>query len=41
MIAGATSAEQVKANAVAGEWEPTPAELAEIDTIVPPPARER
>ena len=41
VIAGATSAEQVKANAEAGEWEPTPAELAEIDAIVPPPAQER
>jgi aryl-alcohol dehydrogenase-like predicted oxidoreductase len=40
VIAGATSAEQVKANAAAGEWEPAPAELAEIDAIVPPPARE-
>jgi aryl-alcohol dehydrogenase-like predicted oxidoreductase len=37
VIAGATSAEQVKANATAGEWEPTAAELAEIDEIVPPP----
>lgn len=36
VIAGATSAEQVKANAAAGEWEPTAAELAEIDEIVPP-----
>ena len=35
MIAGATSAEQVRANAAAGEWEPTPAELAEIDKIMP------
>jgi aryl-alcohol dehydrogenase-like predicted oxidoreductase len=41
VIAGATSAGQVKANATAGEWEPAPAELAEIDAIVPPPARER
>jgi aryl-alcohol dehydrogenase-like predicted oxidoreductase len=40
VIAGAMSAEQVKANAAAGEWEPTPAELAEIDAIVPPPAQE-
>jgi aryl-alcohol dehydrogenase-like predicted oxidoreductase len=39
VIAGATSAEQVKANAAAGEWEPTPAELAEIDAVAPPPAR--
>jgi aryl-alcohol dehydrogenase-like predicted oxidoreductase len=35
VIAGATSAEQVKANAAAGEWEPTSAELAEIDKIMP------
>ncbi len=40
VIAGATSPEQVKANAVAGEWEPDAAELAEIDAIVPPPARQ-
>ncbi|HLH82684.1 MAG TPA: aldo/keto reductase [Trebonia sp.] len=38
VIAGATSPEQVKANAAAGEWEPAPDELAEIDAIVPPPA---
>src|SRR5690606_7858008 len=37
VIAGATSPEQVKANAAAGEWEPTAEELAEIDAIVPPP----
>ncbi|HLJ99490.1 MAG TPA: aldo/keto reductase [Streptosporangiaceae bacterium] len=33
VIAGATTAEQVKANAAAGEWVPTEAELAEIDAI--------
>jgi aryl-alcohol dehydrogenase-like predicted oxidoreductase len=38
VIAGATSAEQVRANAAAGDWEPTAGELAEIDAIVPPPA---
>jgi aryl-alcohol dehydrogenase-like predicted oxidoreductase len=38
VIAGATSAEQVKANTSAAEWIPTAAELAEIDAIVPPPA---
>ncbi len=38
VIAGAMSAEQVKANAAAGEWIPSAAELAEIDAIVPPPA---
>ena len=35
VIAGATSAEQVRANAAAGEWEPTEAELAELDKIAP------
>jgi aryl-alcohol dehydrogenase-like predicted oxidoreductase len=39
VIAGATSAEQVLANAAAGEWEPTREELAELDKISPPPAR--
>src|SRR5690348_6671241 len=39
VIAGATSAEQVKANAAATDWTPTEAELAEIDAIVPPPPR--
>ncbi len=38
VIAGAMSPEQVKANAAAGEWEPTAAELAGIDAITPPPA---
>ena len=37
VIAGATSAEQVKANAAAGEWEPTAADLAQIDAIAAPP----
>jgi aryl-alcohol dehydrogenase-like predicted oxidoreductase len=41
VIAGATSAEQVKANAVAGEWVPSAEDLAEIDKIVPPPAPPR
>jgi len=35
VIAGATSAEQVRANAAAGEWQPTDAQLAELDKIVP------
>jgi aryl-alcohol dehydrogenase-like predicted oxidoreductase len=35
VIAGATSPEQVKANAAAGEWQPSAEELAEIDKIVP------
>jgi aryl-alcohol dehydrogenase-like predicted oxidoreductase len=38
VIAGAMTPEQVKANAAAGEWIPSPAELAGIDEIVPPPA---
>jgi aryl-alcohol dehydrogenase-like predicted oxidoreductase len=33
VIAGATTAEQVHANAAAGSWELTPEELAEIDAI--------
>jgi aryl-alcohol dehydrogenase-like predicted oxidoreductase len=37
VIAGATSPEQVKANAAAGEWEPTEDDLAAIDDIAPPP----
>jgi aryl-alcohol dehydrogenase-like predicted oxidoreductase len=37
VIAGATSADQVKANAAAGEWEPSPEQLEAIDKIVPPP----
>jgi aryl-alcohol dehydrogenase-like predicted oxidoreductase len=41
VIAGATSPEQVKANAAAGRWEPTPEQLEAIDAIVPPPAPER
>jgi len=39
VIAGATSPDQVKANAAAGEWDPTEDQLAAIDKIVPPPAR--
>jgi aryl-alcohol dehydrogenase-like predicted oxidoreductase len=35
VIAGAMSAEQVRANAAAGEWEPTHDEVAEIDEVVP------
>jgi aryl-alcohol dehydrogenase-like predicted oxidoreductase len=41
VIAGATSPEQVKANAAAGDWEPTDEQRAEIDAIVPPPAPDR
>jgi aryl-alcohol dehydrogenase-like predicted oxidoreductase len=39
VIAGATSPDQVKANAAAGDWIPTGEQLAEIDALVPPPAR--
>ena len=35
VIAGATSAEQVRANAAAGQWVPAGDELAEIDKIAP------
>ena len=35
VIAGATSAEQIRANAQAGEWVPDDGELAEIDKILP------
>ena len=38
VIAGASSAEQVMANAEAGEWVPAASELAELDKLVPPPA---
>jgi aryl-alcohol dehydrogenase-like predicted oxidoreductase len=38
VIAGATSPEQVKANAAAADWIPSPAELAGLDQVVPPPA---
>ena len=37
VIAGAMSPEQVKANAVAGDWVPTAEQRAELDRIVPPP----
>jgi aryl-alcohol dehydrogenase-like predicted oxidoreductase len=37
VIAGASSAEQVKANAEAGSWIPAADELAELDRIAPPP----
>ncbi len=35
VIAGATSAEQVRANAAATRWEPGPEELAELDELFP------
>ena len=36
VIAGATSADQLRANAAAGEWEPDDEDLAELDETVPP-----
>jgi aryl-alcohol dehydrogenase-like predicted oxidoreductase len=39
VIAGATSPEQVKANAAASGWLPSADDLAELDKIVPPPGR--
>src|SRR3984957_6992385 len=41
VIAGATTPEQVKANAATAAWIPSADELAEIDRIVPPPAPTR
>ncbi len=35
VIAGATRPEQVKANAAAGSWVPSPEELAELDRVAP------
>jgi aryl-alcohol dehydrogenase-like predicted oxidoreductase len=35
VIAGATTAEQVAANAAAGLWQPDPETLAALDEIVP------
>jgi len=39
VIAGATTPEQVKANAAAAEWAPSADELADLDRIVPPPTQ--
>ena len=39
VIAGATSAEQLRANAAAGEWEPSEEDLDDLDAIVPSPGR--
>lgn len=36
VISGATTPEQVEANATAGRWRPTPDDLEEIDRICPP-----
>ena len=35
VIAGATSADQVRANAAAEAWKLTPDEVAEVDALVP------
>ena len=37
VIAGATKPEQVRANAAAGQWQPTADELAEINDLAPTP----
>ncbi len=39
VIAGATSPEQVKANAAASDWVPAADDLADLDRVIPPPAR--
>jgi aryl-alcohol dehydrogenase-like predicted oxidoreductase len=39
VIAGATKPEQVRANARAAQWTPSPEELAELDAIFPSPRR--
>src|SRR5262252_5842485 len=39
VIAGATTPEQVKQNAAAAEWIPTAEDLADLNRVVPPPAR--
>ncbi|GHJ44442.1 oxidoreductase [Catellatospora sp. TT07R-123] len=39
VIAGATSPEQVRANAAAADWTPSAQDLAELDKLSPPPAR--
>jgi aryl-alcohol dehydrogenase-like predicted oxidoreductase len=41
VIAGATTPEQVKANAAAGDWIPSAGQLADLDRIVPPPPAAR
>lgn len=35
VIAGATSPDQLRANAAAGDWEPDPDDLTELDEIIP------
>jgi aryl-alcohol dehydrogenase-like predicted oxidoreductase len=41
VIAGATSPQQVRANAAAGEWEPSADDLAALDEAAPPAQFER
>ncbi len=41
VIAGAMTPEQVRANAAAGEWEPSAEDLAELDRVVPSARRRR
>ena len=38
VIAGATKPEQIERNVRAAEWQPSDADLAELDSIFPPPA---
>jgi aryl-alcohol dehydrogenase-like predicted oxidoreductase len=40
VIAGATTAQQVKANAEAASWIPAPDEIAQLDSIAPPPGEQ-
>ena len=39
VIAGATTPEQVKANAAASDWVPAADDLADLDRVLPPPGR--
>lgn len=39
VIAGATRPDQVRRNATAWQWQPTPDDLTELDTIFPAPAK--
>jgi aryl-alcohol dehydrogenase-like predicted oxidoreductase len=41
VIAGATTPEQVKANAAASDWAPAPEDLADLDRLLPPPGGSR
>ena len=41
VIAGATTPEQVKANAAASDWLPTADDLAGLDRVLPPPGGSR